>query len=85
MTDREGERRLADPEADLGLEPLPPVIDQADRRDRRMTDPCRQLHEIVELGLRRSVEDAVAAQSRKPVVLVPARTHSSFDTTTTCN
>jgi hypothetical protein len=60
---RLAERRLAGAEADAGLEPLPLGADEAHERRRRIADQAGDLHDVVELGLRRGVENVVARES----------------------
>jgi hypothetical protein len=61
------------PKPDLGFEPLPAVIDEADQGHRSPAHPRGKLHQSIELGLGRRVEHPVAAQGSKPVALVPER------------
>ena len=60
--DRRGPRRFANPEPDLGLEPLPLLVDQVDDGDRRATDRAHDLDDRIELLLARRVEDSVGLQ-----------------------
>ncbi len=72
--DRELDRRFPNPKAQLGLEPLAPVLDEVDDRDRRPTSPRGQPDEVVELGLGWGIQDSVSAQRGKPFALRPGGT-----------
>jgi len=50
------QRRLANAEADLGLEPLPVDIDQVDDGYRRLAQPRGEFDDIVKVELLRAVE-----------------------------
>ena len=63
-TDRDLHGRLAQAEADFGLEPLPAILDEIDGSDRCSADLGGQLHQAIEGGLGGGVEDAIAAQRR---------------------
>jgi len=69
--ERDLDRRLAQAEPHLGLEPLPPVLDEADGRDRRAADVGRQMRDVVEVRLGWGVEDGVGPQGGQPLFLVP--------------
>jgi len=50
-------RRFGDArKSDIGLEPLPVMVDQADQRDWRATDFRRRSHDGIELGLRLAIK-----------------------------
>ncbi len=63
-------RGLGGVESNPRLEPLPVAVDQAHQSDGRLADPCSQLGEIVEVGLRRGVQHAIGAQGFEPSGLV---------------
>ena len=63
------QRGRADPEPDLGLEPLAVGIDEVDDRDRHFAQRRDERGDVVELGFPRRVEDVVAAQRGKPLCL----------------
>ena len=64
--DRLADRSFAGVEPDPRLEPLAVIGDETDQRHRRLARALRDENNIVELGLWRSVEDAVGRESVEP-------------------
>ena len=71
--DRHVERHFAHAKAHLRLEPLPVAGDEVDDRDGRVERLRRKQRDIIEIGLRRRVEDGVAFQRRDAFCLAPDR------------
>jgi hypothetical protein len=67
------ERRLAHAEADLRLEELSPLADEADQRDGRLAQLGGGLRDLVEILFARRVEQPVAVQGAKARSLSLAR------------
>src|SRR5262249_11573979 len=67
--EREVARRLADREAHHRLEPLPVVVDEADRRDGRLARRGGGRRQVVERRLGIGVQDAVALERREALAL----------------
>jgi hypothetical protein len=70
--DRAVDAGLALAVADLGLEPLPMRIDEADQRDRNGADQGGDPREVVIGRVRLGIEDPQRAKLREPLGLVPA-------------
>ena len=71
------ERRLANAQPDLRLEPLAVRIDQIDHRDGRVADAGDQRRHVIEIGFPIGIEDLVGAQGRESIILVPGRHQGS--------
>ena len=59
------QRGFANAQSDLGLEPLAPLVDQIDDRDRRAADRRCDLDDLVKVSLSGRVENAIAPQGAK--------------------
>jgi hypothetical protein len=73
LSDGDGTERLAEGDlrylkAMIGLEPLPVLVHKGDQRHGHVEDACGQLYQVIELGFRGRVEDAVAAQGGQPAL-----------------
>ena len=78
--DRDVAPGLADAEPGLAREPLPRLVHQADERDRHLADMGSDLHEIVEHGVCRGVEDVVAPQRRQALGFRSRSAHAGAST-----
>jgi hypothetical protein len=61
------EGKFARADADLRLEPLPPVRDQVHDRDRRLEDHRGELGNVVEGRFPLGIEDVVTVQRSQPI------------------
>ena len=70
-------RRFRDRQSDPGFEPLSVRVHEAHECHRRLADACGHEREVVEVLIRRRIEDVVAPERRQPVVFVVrgGRTH----------
>lgn len=73
--ERDRARRLRRCQTDLRLEPLPVLIDQRNKRDRRAKYFACIAHDRVELHLVGRVKDTIPPQRRQAVVLVLSIVH----------
>ena len=60
------DRGRAHPEPDLGLEPLPSLVDEIDNRYGRFANRRGDLDQFVEIALALGIEDTVAVQFAQP-------------------
>jgi hypothetical protein len=72
-TDGDIERGLAHAKPNLSFEPLTMIFDQVHDSNWGLTDMSRDANDILELDLRRRVEDLVSSQSGKTLSFVPWR------------
>src|SRR3989454_5483867 len=65
--------RFLDRQTDLGLEPLPLPVDEADQRDRSAANVCGQPGQIVKVFFGSGVKNLVLMKGLKPRLFVPGQ------------
>jgi hypothetical protein len=70
--DGDVERKLARPNADLRLEPLPSVRNQVHGRDRRPEYSCSEFNDVVERGFALRIQDAVSIKCGQSIGFIAA-------------